>query len=322
MCCHVGAAGPVFGRLNGLRLRTNRVQTGMHDEEMNTSQTDNKTRPTGLYGTGLCKHVYIKGSFGHDNKTKNEQLHICHRFSSTRGFREVLCSEHETHFFFTLCIFVLTGNRGAIGFLLRSSSSFVQRPRWKRYNLTAEGAGCKTVTLTDDGYSIESDTPKSTGGSGTAPQPVQLLLAALVGCEQATAKFVAMKMRVPPIRRIQFLGVDDATWIPVWWPLKRPGLMTNPVMHKFVYINKTTRPTRFELHAERDEWGSLAGPIDQHPLQPSRLQRIWGTAHVYSDANASQIRAISEAVKKRCPVASMVIESGCELDVRWVKADE
>ncbi|CAK9069649.1 unnamed protein product [Durusdinium trenchii] len=263
MCCHVGAAGPVFGRLNGLRLRTNRVQTGMHDEEMNTSQTDNKTRPTGLYGTGLCKHVYIKGSFGHDNKTKNEQLHICHRFSSTRGFREVLCSEHETHFFFTLCIFVLTGNRGAIGFLLRSSSSFVQRPRWKRYNLTAEGAGCKTVTLTDDGYSIESDTPKSTGGSGTAPQPVQLLLAALVGCEQATAKFVAMKMRVPPIRRIQF-----------------------------------------ELHAERDEWGSLAGPIDQHPLQPSRLQRIWGTAHVYSDANASQIRAISEAVKKRCPVAS------------------
>lgn len=195
MCCHVGAAGPVFGRLNGLRLRTNRVQTGMHDEEMNTSQTDNKTRPTGLYGTGLCKHVYIKGSFGHDNKTKNEQLHICHRFSSTRGFREVLCSEHETHFFFTLCIFVLTGNRGAIGFLLRSSSSFVQRPRWKRsvlsemvacvgtclgafvhtvlsrsaetqgYNLTAEGAGCKTVTLTDDGYSIESDTPKSTGGA-------------------------------------------------------------------------------------------------------------------------------------------------------------
>ena len=103
---------------------------------------------------------------------------------------------------------------------------------------------------------------------------MQLLLAALVGCEQATAKFVAMKMRVPPIRRIQFLGVDDATWIPVWWPLKRPGLMTNPVMHKFVYINKTTRPTRFELHAERDEWGSLAGPIDQHPLQPSRLQRL------------------------------------------------
>eukprot|EP00913_Durusdinium_trenchii_P011604 g10898.t1 len=80
-----------------------------------------------------------------------------------------------------------------------------------------------------------------------------------------------MKMRVPPIRRIQF-----------------------------------------ELHAERDEWGSLAGPIDQHPLQPSRLQRIWGTAHVYSDANASQIRAISEAVKKRCPVASMVIESALQ----------
>ena len=34
---------------------------------------------------------------------------------------------------------------------------------------------------------------------------VQLLLGALVGCEQATAKFVAAKMRLPAIRRIEFL---------------------------------------------------------------------------------------------------------------------
>eukprot|EP00434_Breviolum_minutum_P003761 symbB.v1.2.003311.t1/scaffold182.1/size414077/24 len=159
--------------------------------------------------------------------------------------------------------------------------SSIRTPRWKRYELTAEGAGCRTETVTEDGYHIESDTPKSAGGSGTAPQPVQLLLGALVGCEQATAKFVAAKMRLPAIRRIEF-----------------------------------------EIQAERDEWGSLAPPIQEPPLEPSRLQRIWGTAHVYSDASADEIAAVAEAVKKRCPVASMVIESGCELDVRWVKAVE
>ena len=35
-----------------------------------------------------------------------------------------------------------------------------------------------------------------------------MLLGALVGCEQATATFVAAKMRLPPIRRIEFLGIS------------------------------------------------------------------------------------------------------------------
>lgn len=34
------------------------------------------------------------------------------------------------------------------------------------YELTAGGSGCKTATVTDDGYRIESDTPKSAGGGG------------------------------------------------------------------------------------------------------------------------------------------------------------
>ena len=32
------------------------------------------------------------------------------------------------------------------------------------YELTARGAGCRTETVTEDGYHIESDTPKSAGG--------------------------------------------------------------------------------------------------------------------------------------------------------------
>eukprot|EP00435_Cladocopium_sp_Y103_P059478 s303_g21.t1 len=175
-----------------------------------------------------------------------------------------------------LGVYMVVPCRLCLGWRRHVSSN--RSPRWKRYGLTAGGSGCKTATVTDDGYRIESDTPKSAGGSGTAPQPVQLLLGALVGCEQATATFVAAKMRLPPIRRIEF-----------------------------------------HVQAERDEWGSLAPPIHAAPPELSRLQRIWGTAHVYSDATADQIAAIAEAVKRRCPVASMVIESGCELDVRWVK---
>ena len=38
------------------------------------------------------------------------------------------------------------------------------------YELTAYGAGCKTITTTDDGYRIESDTPKAVGGvRGASP---------------------------------------------------------------------------------------------------------------------------------------------------------
>ncbi|OLP92801.1 hypothetical protein AK812_SmicGene25346 [Symbiodinium microadriaticum] len=154
-------------------------------------------------------------------------------------------------------------------------------PRWKRYHLVASGAGCATASETDDGYKLQSDTPTSAGGTGTAPQPVQLLLAALVGCEQATAHFLATKLRLPPIRRIEF-----------------------------------------DIHAERDEWGSLSPPVAEPPAALSRLQRITGTATVFTDASEEQVRAVAAGVKLRCPVASMIIDSGCELDVRWVKAKE
>ncbi|CAE7237350.1 unnamed protein product, partial [Symbiodinium pilosum] len=154
-------------------------------------------------------------------------------------------------------------------------------PRWKRYHLTAVGHACSATSDMDDGYTVTSDTPTSAGGTGTAPQPVQLLLAALVGCEQATAHFIATKLRLPPIRQI-----------------------------------------RFDIHAERDEWGSLAPPVKQPPPTLSRLQRITGTATVFTDASEADVRAIAAGVKLRCPVASMIIDSGCELDVHWVKASE
>ena len=63
--------------------------------------------------------------------------------------------------------------------------------RWRKtYHLTGEGKRNACTMQTDDGHTILSDIPKAMGGSDTAPQPVYLLLAALAGCETATANFV------------------------------------------------------------------------------------------------------------------------------------
>ena len=60
----------------------------------------------------------------------------------------------------------------------------------KVYELTARGEACACTTRVRQ-HTIRTDTPKLSGGMDTAAQPVELLLAALVGCETATAHFVA-----------------------------------------------------------------------------------------------------------------------------------
>jgi hypothetical protein len=68
------------------------------------------------------------------------------------------------------------------------------------------------------------------------------LLSALVGCETATATFVAKKL----------------------------GLII--------------RSIAFDIHAERDQRGALALPIDELPAVPSRLLGVRGTATITTDA--------------------------------------
>jgi uncharacterized OsmC-like protein len=66
----------------------------------------------------------------------------------------------------------------------------------KYYKVRGTGHGCASETEIADGrFIVRTDTPKRMGGQDTAPEPVDLMLAALIGCEQATAHFVAMKMR-------------------------------------------------------------------------------------------------------------------------------
>mmetsp|Transcript_17243 Transcript_17243/g.30792 ORF Transcript_17243/g.30792 Transcript_17243/m.30792 type:complete len:236 (-) Transcript_17243:83-790(-) len=155
-----------------------------------------------------------------------------------------------------------------------------ETPDWKEYSLTGSGSRNSCVVMTEDGFELTTDTPKSMGGTNNSAQPVYHLLAALVGCETATAHFVARQMRI----RI--------------------------------------RGVAFDIKARRDQRGAIHLPlnaIDDFPV-PSYLQVVEGQAAVDTDASQEQIDELAHQVHRRCPIASMLIASGCRLDIRWVKA--
>mmetsp|Transcript_32635 Transcript_32635/g.62395 ORF Transcript_32635/g.62395 Transcript_32635/m.62395 type:complete len:147 (+) Transcript_32635:1-441(+) len=140
------------------------------------------------------------------------------------------------------------------------------------------------------------------GGDDSAPQPVELLLAALLGCTQATAVYVGRNMNPRLIiDRIEFDTVE----------------------------------------AYRDERGALASasassleqPSDRmdggFPTVPARLLRVGGTVRVHFkgkrgsmqkevSVSEEQLRILGEQTEARCPVANMMHASGCEMDLRWM----
>lgn len=80
----------------------------------------------------------------------------------------------------------------------------------------------------------------------------------------------------------------------------------------------------FDVSAERDERGALELPITKDPDIPARLQRITGTIKVYIKGNKGelltkeQLNVLSHQTELRCPVANMMIASGCEMNVKWI----
>jgi uncharacterized OsmC-like protein len=141
--------------------------------------------------------------------------------------------------------------------------------------------------------------PKTMGGQDMAAQPVETLLAALLGCTQATAVFVGRHCE--------------------------PRILIDRI--------------EFDIFAERDDRGALALPITLSPEIPARLLRISGTVRVYTKHNPQQqtttttttttttqqpllsqeqLAILAHQTELRCPVANMIVASGCEMNVTWV----
>lgn len=157
----------------------------------------------------------------------------------------------------------------------------------KSYVVAGEGKGGASTSVHGGGHNVSTDLPRSMGGKDVAPQPVELLMSALVGCETATATFVARQMRPR-------------------FPLDR---LT------FAYV------------AERDERGAISLPLDAEPPCAAHLQAIRGTVHVHLTAGAAaetpeRVEFLKSQVERRCPVASMARASGCHMDIAWVLAPQ
>jgi uncharacterized OsmC-like protein len=76
---------------------------------------------------------------------------------------------------------------------------------------------------------------------------------------------------------------------------------------------------KFELHAERDQRGSLSLPIDELPPVQSGLTKIRGQVKVETSATNEQIAKLAEQVRIRCPVANTLEAAGAKFDIQWVK---
>ncbi|CAK0901607.1 unnamed protein product [Prorocentrum cordatum] len=131
--------------------------------------------------------------------------------------------------------------------------------RLKRYALAAASqgrAGC--AVRFPGGHASATDLPWP-AGDDAAPQPVELLLAALVGCKTATAHFVARHSWPRPFNRIDAIEWADVAAhrdeaIPVSLPIcpgsvlpGNPGLLEVRRMDSAANHGSLVCPSRFCL---------------------------------------------------------------------------
>jgi len=156
----------------------------------------------------------------------------------------------------------------------------------KSYSISGTGRESSVQMTTNTGHELFTDVPKKMGGTDSAPQPVEHLLAALIGCAQATAMFVGRSMA--------------------------PRLLIDRI--------------EFDIKAHRDARGAVQLPIDETPDIPAMLQYVSGTAKVFfkgdGDSTASvspeDLCTLGEQTEARCPVANMMMASGCAMDIDWI----
>lgn len=157
----------------------------------------------------------------------------------------------------------------------------IPKEKAHEYEVRGDAQGVASTVRTGTGHAVSTDVLPHHGGGNAAPQPVELLIAALIGCEGATTTFVARHMRPRfPVSRVEF-----------------------------------------DYRAVRDSRGSMHLPLDAEKPVTAQLQRISGTATVHLKPGASEtaerVEELRRHVEQRCPVATMVHASGCAVDVQW-----
>jgi hypothetical protein len=158
---------------------------------------------------------------------------------------------------------------------MNSDTSEIKNQYRKSYQISGIGTKSSVAMKTNTGHTMQTDVPKQMGGGDEAPQPVETLLAAWMGCTQATALFVGRNME--------------------------PRLLIDKI--------------EFELEAYRDERGALGGDLpivegSELPDIPARLEKVVGVVKVYPKKRRGdevlltekQLFLLGEHTERRCPV--------------------
>jgi uncharacterized OsmC-like protein len=160
--------------------------------------------------------------------------------------------------------------------------------KYYKFNGRSNDNNKSSVTVRfDTGHLMTTDLPLCMGGKDQAPQPVECLLAAWAGCTQATALFVSRQMM--------------------------QNNKSRRLIERLEFVNIT---------ASRDERGALALPIYEAPPVSSRIHTLSGIIVVWPSFDEETLKLLQEQTELRCPVANMLIASGCRMDVEWINGDE
>lgn len=166
--------------------------------------------------------------------------------------------------------------------LFASGDDSDQEKYTKSYKICGTGTGSAVEMKTNTNHILHTDVPLKMGGRDAAAQPVEHLLAALIGCTQVTAVYVGRMMK--------------------------PRLLVDKI--------------EFDLVGYRDERGALELPIEDLPLIPARLERVSGIVKVHFKEGVApsdlQLKMLKEQTEARCPVANMIHLSGCNMDTEWI----
>lgn len=203
----------------------------------------------------------------------------------------------------------------------RGGSAKIETQSNKNGDTGSPGHG--TNTGTDTGHTIHTDLPLSMGGTNKAPQPVEYLLAAYIGCTQATAMFVGRNMQPRLlIDRMEFEieGERDERGALDCLPI-RNGIGIGASTSTSTSIRSSSKVQSAQTQDEDAE------DIQEFPSIPSRLLRIKGSIAVFTkNRKGEDVESIGESAmnllekhtETRCPVANMILSSGCIIDVEWL----
>ena len=196
---------------------------------------------------------------------------------------------------------------------------------------------------------MRTDLPCHMGGQNTAPQPMKLLLMSYIGCTQATAYFVSrhLTMELPPCNKnsssllyhLEHMVFDNITVVrdirssiqnvPI--PIPKPGAVEEPT-------DETVTGIRLDHHHHQQEQhiSEISGhilvyftsqatarhdnlPVKQRPDQPLEQQQL----HPPNDDDdeperrALYLQTLHQHTELRCPIANMILKSGCVINVTW-----